>query len=240
MMEFNENAVLIKLHTGFKSETHGQLPLTCYETTRVDTENSVPPAGTSDPESSTLNLRFVMASASITTGGADRIAVVELARSLDSEGEEGASLLAQLTAQKNAVSMLRTRLKDVLDAMQSGSGVSRQTMREISSMLTRYPIALPGTMNHSSTDEQDAVEVLQQDTMLLNYLGQMVQGLNELDGTWTKVSEGLPARTVDDELVGGGIGMGMSTEMMMRGSRREMGGGEMGKKLGKQPMRAFK
>ncbi|GAA6042636.1 hypothetical protein JCM8097_008257 [Rhodosporidiobolus ruineniae] len=239
--EYNETPLYLQLSPPSSLTTGKDLPVTVYESTLELVDGQPTPV-------------FVPAPFEIETGEAERVAVDHVSKPMEGgEGGASSSLIASLSTQRSALSMLHDRLKVVLAYLHAvTSGKARkdpETLRQIAALVASLPGALdPAEAAKGKGKEVEAVgesekeggeqgefekEFLTEynDVLLTNYLAALTKQLLTANELLDK--QLLLVTAPSGSSAGGGEGGGgRSTRSGGGGGRKGYGGGAMGKFAG--------
>ncbi|GAA5973372.1 hypothetical protein JCM11641_003098 [Rhodosporidiobolus odoratus] len=130
-LHYNETPLFLHLSPPSTPHTTKDLPIVIYESVVEIVDNEPTPV-------------FVPVPYEIETGEAERVAVDHVSKGVEG-GQEGASssLLAALTTQRSALSMLSDRISQILSYLQAvASGTARsdpETLRQIAALVASLP-----------------------------------------------------------------------------------------------------
>ena len=158
----NESPILLKLNP---YAGHTDLPVTLYESV-TDLVNGEP------------TMLFVEVQYTLATEEAERIGVDHVARVTSNETGESSLVAEHLTAQYNAIKMLHTRVKMLLEYVKAVRNKelpqSHEILRELSSLSHRLPVMQSSKFNAEFYTQCN-------DVALITYLGSMTKCCNNMN-----------------------------------------------------------
>ncbi|KAK7602086.1 hypothetical protein V9T40_009527 [Parthenolecanium corni] len=158
----NESPILLKLNP---NGGHTDLPVTLYETV-TDLVNNEP------------TMLFVEVPYTLATEEAERIGVDHVARMASNETGESSLVAEHLTAQYNAIKMLHTRVKMVLDYVKAVKNkelpLNHEILRELYSLTHRLPVMQSPKFNAEFYTQCN-------DVALITYLGSITKCCNNMN-----------------------------------------------------------
>ncbi|GAA6006205.1 hypothetical protein JCM10207_000561 [Rhodosporidiobolus poonsookiae] len=170
-LEYNESPLFLQLapSTSSSGGSGKDLPVAVYESVVEIVNNEPTPV-------------FAAVAYEIETGEAERVAVDHVSKPMDSgDGGAQSSLLAALSTQRNALSMLHSRISVILSylqSLQSGNArVDPETLRQIAALVA----SLPGDRGADAFRDEFMTEY--NDVLLTTYLAALTKQLlsaNEL------------------------------------------------------------
>ncbi|XP_071949548.1 COP9 signalosome complex subunit 6-like [Antedon mediterranea] len=160
--EINESPIFLKLNP---MSRHTDLPITICESV-IDLVNGQ------------ATMLFVELQYTIATEEAERIGVDHVARLSSSEAAESSKVAEHLQAQHNAIKMLHSRVKLILDyvkAVQNGHvPINHEIMRDAHSLCHRLPVLSSDKFNGDFYNQCN-------DVCLMAYLGAITKGCNTIN-----------------------------------------------------------
>jgi len=164
LLEFNESPLYLLLDA-VACNTSKELPIFIYESELHVVQD-------------TPTLMFVKAPFKIETGEAERIAVDHIARIVPSGGSAGSLLTAHLMGIHNAISMLHTRIKvliNFLEATKNGKVPKDNAMlRKIAGLCHQLPAIDSPTFSRDFINEYN-------DALMITYLASITKGANSIN-----------------------------------------------------------
>jgi len=158
----NESPMLLKLNP---SGGHTDLPVTLYESV-TELVNNEP------------TMLFVEVPYTLATEEAERIGVDHVARVASNETGESSLVAEHLTAQYNAIKMLHTRVKMVLDYVKAVKEkelpLNHEILRELYSLTHRLPVMQTPKFNAEFYTQCN-------DVALITYLGSITKCSNNMN-----------------------------------------------------------
>jgi len=160
--QINESPIMLKLNPQAKSS---QLPISLYESV-IDLVNGE------------ATMLFVELSYTLATEEAERIGVDHVARMSSADPGDASAVAEHLTAQFNAVKMLHSRVKVILEyvkAVQAGEvEKNHEILREAYSLCHRLPVLNTARFNDEFYNQCN-------DVSLMTYLGTITKGCNTIN-----------------------------------------------------------